>query len=121
MREACTRLQVPITSQEAENTYRSKTFQRVLRSERNRFFIEVAEDPARTKTTAIGQLLFSLERLAEAGEHAEVVEGLLKLARIEGWTSGEGQSVTVLGLTQKELDDIRKSVGSREAVKPLPS
>ena len=119
MREACTILGVPLTGQEAENTYRSKSFQRVLRSERNRFFIEIASDPDRTKQTAVGHLLFALEKLSEAGEYKEVAEGLLKLARIEGWTTGEKAEINVFGgLSTQELDNIRKKIQDTENVRP---
>ena len=121
LREAATQLGVPIGSDEATATYRNKSFQRVLRTERNRFFIEIAENPDRTKAAAIGQLLFSIEKLADAGEHSNVVEAILKLARIEKWIGSENQTdVTLqLGLTAKEIDDARTKL--REAAQGTQS
>ncbi len=110
IRESLTRLGVNLTSQEAENVFRSKTFQRILRMERNRFFTELGSDPARTKATAVGMLLDAAEHLREAGEYKEVAEAMLKLGKMEGWIGGEGAVSIFASLTQRELDEIRARV-----------
>ena len=114
MRESLSHVGVNLTSQEAENCYRSKTFQRVLRDERNRYFTELGSDPARTKATAVGMLLDAAEHLREAGEYKEVAEAMLKLGKMEGWIGGEGQVSVFAGLSQRELDEIRDRLNKQD-------
>ena len=114
IRESLSKVGVALTSQEAENCYRSKTFQRILRDERNRYFTELGSDPARTKSTAIGMLLDAAEHLREAGEYKEVAEAMLKLGKMEGWIGGEGAVNVFAGLTQRELDEVRNRLRKQD-------
>lgn len=107
LREAATRLQIPITSEVAANTFRNKTFQRVLRAERLRYFNEIAGDSAWSKRAAVGQMLYLISRLVERGEDKEALEGLLKVAKVEGWLSADTNVNLLYGLTEKEFQELR--------------
>lgn len=109
IREACTRLEVPKNSTELDLTFRSKTFQKILRVERNRFYTDIARDPERTKATAIGQLLVCIERLMETADYEKAAESLLKLGRLENWLTNEGP-VAVLGLSSKDINELREQI-----------
>jgi len=118
-REAAAAEYVQLSTQELENTVRSKSFQRVLWQARQRFYRELANDPERSKNTLIGLMLLSLDRLADEGAWDKVADAALKLARVEGWLSGE-TNVNVFGsLSARELADIKASVKARsETVGP---
>ena len=113
LREAATRLRIPLTNEVAATTYRLKIFQKLLRQERNRFAMEVANDPAWTKRTAIGQMLACVQHLMEAGEFDKALEGLLKVARVEGWTNSEANINVFAGLTDRELADVKGKIAAR--------
>lgn len=119
LREAATRLKAPITSEQAASTFRLRGFQKLLRSERNRFFLEIGQDAAWSKRTAIGQMLYLVSRLIDEGQHDKALEGLLKVARTEGWLGAESNVNVFAGLSDKELSELKnrvaaKSVGASE-------
>ena len=107
LKEAATRLKVPIGSEEAGLTFRSKLFQKILRSERNRFYAEVGSDSEWRRRTAIGMLLNCAKQLMEAGEYDKAADVVLKTARVEGWLGNEQQINVFAGLSQKDLDGMR--------------
>jgi hypothetical protein len=112
---ACLELEIPITSREAENVFRTKAFQRVLWAERQRFAKELANEPERNKSSLVGQMLFAAQQLLNEGKFDKAAEVLFKLARIEGYVGNETQ-VTVIGqLTQTEID------AAKERLKTLAS
>ena len=106
-RESATRLQVPLTSEAASNEFRSKGFQKVLRSARNRFYREIAGDPEWARRTAVGMMLNAAERLMEAGEFDKVLEGLLKIGKMEGWVGADTTVSVIGGLSQADLDQLK--------------
>ena len=107
LREAATRLKAPITSEQAASTFRLRGFQKLLRSERNRFFLEIGQDAAWSKRTAIGQMLYLVSRLIDEGQHDKALEGLLKVARTEGWLGAESNVNVFASVSDKELADMR--------------
>ena len=120
--EAATRLKVPLNTEEARNTFRTKTFQRLLRAERLRYYGEVGRDPDWSKKTAIGQLLHCIQELMTEGEFDKAAEVILKAAKIEGWLGNEGTQVTVFGsLSQRELDEARQKLRKLHEDTPLQS
>lgn len=113
LEEAATRLKVPITSPDARNTYRSKPFQRLLLTERNRHFREIASNREWSKATAVGILLDCCERLREAGEFDKAAEVILKAAKILGWVGETGNVQVFAGMTGRELDQVREKLVKR--------
>lgn len=110
LREAATRLRVPIGTEDAGNLFRSKQFQRILRAERNRYFLEVGQDVEWRRKTAIGMLLHCVKQLMEAGEFDKAAEVILKASRVEGWLGAETQVSVFNGLNQKDIDSLRTKI-----------
>lgn len=111
--EAATRLKIAITSQEARSTQRSKPFQRLLLTERNRHFREIASNREWSKQTAVGILLDCCERLRAEGEFDKAAEVILKAAKILGWVGETGNVQVFAGMTGRELDQIREKLIKR--------
>ena len=115
VREALTELGVSMTTSEAEGLLRRRSFQQLLRIARNRYDSETAADPGRNKQSTIGRMQNLIDLLMAQGEYDKALEGCLKLARLENWV-GEGGSVNVFaGLTQKDLDEMRRVVDEQRA------
>ncbi len=110
LREAATRLQVALSSEDVANLFRTKGFQKLLQTERYRFFREIAGDPEWSKRTAIGQMLYANQRLMEQGEYSQVIEGVLKVAKLEGWVGSESTVNVFGGLSQVEFDQMRQQL-----------
>lgn len=112
--EAATRLRVQIGAQECANLFRTKSFQRLLRAERLRYYQELGRDPDWGKKTAVGMLLHCAAELRDAGEYDKAAEVILKASKLEGWLSNEGPQISVFGnLSQKDLDDARARLQSK--------
>lgn len=115
LREAATRLRIAITSEDAGNLFRSKAFQRLLRAERNRYFLEVGQDVEWRRKTAIGMLLHCVKELMQAGEFDKAAEVILKASRVEGWLGAETQVSVFNGLNQKDIDALRTKIKEKVA------
>lgn len=105
---ATQKLDLGIRPSECEEIAASKEFLSVLRAERNRFYKELAGDPARSRTTAVGQLLFVIEKLLEHEQYEKAAEAIFKLSRIEGWTTEQAAQNLFFDLTGKDLTELRK-------------
>jgi hypothetical protein len=115
VKEALTELGVSMTTSEAEGLLRRRSFQQLLRIARNRFDSETAADPGRNKQSTIGRLQNLADLLMQRGEYEKAAEVLFKLSKLENWV-GEGGSVNVFaGLTQKDLDEMRRIVNEQRA------
>jgi hypothetical protein len=108
---AAMELNIPITSREAENLTRTKTFQRVLWQERHKLQKEIALDPERNKQSLIGQMAMIAQKLIEQDKFDKAAEVLFKLARIEGHVGPETQVTVLEKFTQSELDAAREKLG----------
>lgn len=119
--EAATRLKIAITSQEARSTQRSKPFQRLLLTERNRFFREIASNREWSKATAVGILLDCCERLRQEGEFDKAAEVILKAAKILGWVGETGNVQVFAGMTGRELEQVREKLVKRVKSETSPA
>lgn len=99
-----------LTSRECENVARTKEFAEVLRTERNKFYRELATDPSRSRYTAVGQLIFAIGRMLEAEQFDKAVAAIAQLAKLEGWTSDQAQVSVFNDLTGKDIDALRAKV-----------
>jgi hypothetical protein len=52
----------------------------------------------------------ALKNLAEEGEWKEVLEGAMKLAKVEGWLGTDNSTTVFANLTQKDIDEARKAL-----------
>ena len=102
-----------LTSTECQNVARTKEFQSVLRSERNKFYKELSTDPSRSRSTAIGQLLFAVQKLLEGEQYDKAVTALVALAKLEGWTSDQAQLNIFNDLNAKDIEGLKKKLKDR--------
>ena len=111
-----TRTTWDLTSTECQNVARTKEFQSVLRSERNKFYKELSTDPSRSRSTAIGQLLFAVQKLLEGEQYDKAVTALVALAKLEGWTSDQAQLNIFNDLNSKDIEGLRKKLQDKMKV-----
>lgn len=112
--EAATRLNHPITREEASKAFKTKQFQALLRAERLRYYAEVGRNPEWSRKTAIGQLLVCIQELMTAGEYDKAAEVILKATKVEGWLGNETQVTVFNGLSQQQLEQIRSRLKPAE-------
>lgn len=113
IKQAATELVMPFTNEELLALESRKGFQRVLWTERNKFYQEIATDPERGKISLLGQMILNVQKLQAEGEWKEALEGLLKIAKVEGYV-GADQQVNIFGnVTPKELEEAKKAIGER--------
>lgn len=99
-----------LTSKECEAIAKSPEFLVALRLERNKFYKELATDPARSRNTAVGQLLYAVERLMDGGQYDKAVTAITSLMKAEGWTT-EGAQISIFNdLNAKDIDGLRKKL-----------
>ena len=99
-----------LTSRECENVARTKEFQNVLRRMRNQLYKELSTDPSRSRSTAIGQLLFAVQKLLEGEQYDKAVTALVALAKLEGWTSDQAQLNIFNDLNAKDIEELKKKL-----------
>ena len=103
------------TQHESEQIFKSNTFQKILRTERERFHRELANTPGRDKTSAIGLLYHLVQKLIDSGEYDKAIAGLEKLMKAEGWT-GADQNVNVFaGLSPKDFALLKTELQNAES------
>lgn len=102
-----------ITSRECENIARTKEFSEVLRTERNKFYKELAVDPSRSRNTAVGQLLFAIQKLLENEQWDKAVSALAQLFKSEGWVSDGAQVNIFQDLNAKDIEALRSKLGPK--------
>lgn len=113
IQQAAMALLLDFTPEELALLEHRKTFQRVLWGQRHKFYHELATDPERGKISLIGQMILNIQKLQEEGEAKEAIEGLLKLAKVEGYVGAE-QQVNIFGsVTPKELEEAKKLIVER--------
>src|SRR6266404_2326737 len=107
IRQALSMHDIPIDAEEANQLYRSKIFQRVLWQARFDYYSQIASDPARTKAALLGLMTLAIQNLASEGQWDKVLEGALKVARVEGWANGESNVTVFANLTAKDIEKER--------------
>lgn len=97
-----------LTQRECENTLRTKTFQEVLRTRRNVYYKEIANDPSLSRAAVKGQLVLAINKMLEKEQFDKAANAIMQLAKLEGWTS-DGTNVNVFNdLTAKDFTELRK-------------
>jgi hypothetical protein len=96
-----------LTSRECDNTLRTKAFQEVLRTRRNLYYKEIAQDPSLSRAAVKGQLVLAINKMLEKEQFDKAANAIMQLAKLEGWTS-DGTNVNVFNeLTAKDLATLR--------------
>jgi len=112
----CNEAKLGITSREAENIARTKEFQACLRVERNKVYKELSTDPTRSRTTAVGQLLFAIQKLLENEQYDKAVTALTNLFKIEGWTNDQASINIFNDLNAKDIDALKRKIQEKNEV-----
>jgi hypothetical protein len=102
-----------LTATECANIARTKEFQAALRAERNRFYKELSTDPQRNRNTAVGQMVFAIQKLLDAEQWDKAVAALTQLFKAEGWTSEATQLTIFNDLNAKDIDGLREKLRKR--------
>jgi len=110
---------IELDGEELQRIYKSRSFQRVLWQCRFDYYNEIASSPARGKAAILGLMTLAVQNLAAEGEWKEVLEGALKLAKVEGWTTGDQNVNVFANLTSKDIEEARKRLEG--LVKPAPT
>lgn len=109
LRQAAQQLGVDITPQQADNIQGRIRFQAALEEARLKYYAEIGANPRLTKDAVVGQLFVLAQRLATDREDAKAADALLKLAKVQNWTSGEDYKdrPVYANLTQADIDRVR--------------
>ena len=121
LRQAATQLGQDLTPAQCDNIQGRIRFQDALEEARLKYYAAIAANPRLTKDAVVGQLFMLAQRLATDREDYKAADALLKLAKVQGWLSGEDyREKPVLGnLTQAESDRVRKEYrAKREQQQP---
>lgn len=102
-----TELGVPVGSDEADRAERSAQFKEMLRVEREKNFTALAENPARSKVSTIGQMIYCVQQMIREGLWEKALVGLKTISQLEGWIGAEVTNQVYLGLSQREIDEAR--------------
>lgn len=117
-RQAASELDLELTPEECLKTERSKDFQDVLWQARFDYWSEVGSNPGRSKAAALGLLTLALQSLAAQGEWEKVIDGILKLAKCEGWVGGDSSVQVFAGLTARDIEEARKKIQDSLGIPP---
>lgn len=98
----------PLDPDEADKVSRRRDFQEILRAEKNKFYLSVANDPTRTKGVVLGQMWVLADRLIAEGEFEKAAGVLDKLSKMEGWSGNEGNINIFSGLTARDIAEARE-------------
>lgn len=102
-----------LTARECENILRTKKFQEILRTRRNLFYKEVANDASLSRAAVKGQLVFAISKMLENGQFDKAANAIMQLAKLEGWTS-DGTNVNVFNdLSQADLVKLREKFNGK--------
>lgn len=112
-REATIELHLPLTPGECDAVKNRGEFQELLLREQHKFRENLANMPERSKASAIGLALLSLEKLFQAGEWREVIAGTEKLGKMEGWIGAETNINVFSGLSHRDLEEAKERIKAK--------
>ncbi len=116
LRQAAQQLGQEITPQQADNIQGRRRFQDALEEARLAYYAEVGGNPRLTKDAVVGQLFVLAQRLAADREDAKAADALLKLAKVQNWTSGEDykDKPVYANLTQADIDRLKAEIKAKQ-------
>ena len=110
---------------ECDNIVRTKEFMAALRAARNKFYRELANDPTRTRNTAVGQLVHAIQSLIDNAQFDKAVAAIAQLAKMEGWNKEAAQALNIFqDLSGGDISKLREKLEAKkkpQAVNPLPN
>ncbi len=106
-RRAAERCHQILTVEEADRHSHRKGFDTLLWHARHRYAEEIGSNPERTKKALIGQMVLAVQHLMDDGNWDKALEGMLKLAKLEGWVGADQQTNVFAQLSPNEIEDLR--------------
>ena len=107
---------------ECDNIVRTKEFMAALRGARNKFYKELANDPTRTRNTAVGQLVHAIQSLIDNEQYDKAVAAIAQLAKMEGWNKEAANAINLFqDLSGGDIAKLREKVAKAQAKNPLPN
>lgn len=103
---------------ECDEIAKTPEFMLALRTARNKYYKELATDPTRSRNTAVGQLLYAVERLMDAGLYDKAVAALSQLFKVEGWSNDQTQVNIFQDLNAKDIEALRKKIKAESVQLP---
>ena len=117
--EYCNEHNLAIRKQECDAIIKTPEWQAALRAARNKFYKELAGDPTRSRNTAVGQLLYAVQRLLDAENYDKAVAALSQLFKVEGWNKEANQQVNIFqDLSSRDFAAIRDRLKKSQAENP---
>jgi hypothetical protein len=108
LKQAASQIGHPLDPDEAEKVERRRDFQDILRIEKNKFYAAVANDPSRSKSSAIGKMEVLIDCLMREGEYDKAAAAIEKLGKLEGWVGGDSNVNVFAGLTARDIAEARE-------------
>jgi hypothetical protein len=112
--QSATELELGLTSNECLNLSKNKIFQQILRSERTKLYNDLARDPQRSKDTLVGKALFAIEKLLEQQAYDKALNGILNLAKIEGYVGADTNVNVFSGLSTKDMESLKNRLKQQQ-------
>jgi hypothetical protein len=112
-KEAVNELHLPLTPGECDAVKNRAVFQDILLKAQHTHRESLANMPERSKASAIGLALLSLEKLFQEGEWREVIAGVEKIGKMEGWIGGETNINVFSGLTQTDIKKAKERIAQQ--------
>ena len=106
-----------LRTSECDAIAKTQEFRTALRNARNLYYKELSTDPTRSRNTAIGQLLFVVEKLIEGEQYDKATAALAQLFRAEGWTSDAANVNIFQDMNAKDIEGLRKKLRKDEPAK----
>jgi hypothetical protein len=117
--EASIELDLGLRKEECEQLYKQIAFQRVLRTARIKLANEIGQDPNIQKETMLGMLFVCIQKLMEQDQYDKAGTQVVNYAKIAGMTAPDAGVNLILGLSGKELAEMKKKIQEQQAPKGL--
>jgi len=108
--QACQLLCINLKPEEAVSHPRRQAFKKLLAQKQRRYVEDLAGPANHTKTVLVGRMLDAVQRLLDAGKVSDAAEVLFKVAKVEGWASGEGTTNVFGNLSGEQISAMREEV-----------
>lgn len=110
LKQAALDIGIALDPEEYDSIARRPEFKEILRAEANKYYSQVANDPSRTKSTAIGRMWVQADLLQLQGDYDKAAAVLEKLAKLEGWTGSDSNVNIFAGLTARDIEDAKDRI-----------
>jgi hypothetical protein len=126
LKQAAFEIDKQLTAEECEIVARRVEFQEILLEEEDKYRGNLATRPSRSKEVAVGIMLEAIDKLMKQGDYDKAATAIEKLAKLEGWTSGESNINIFSGVTARDIAHEREKLEQKlrenpDKPSPLPN